>query len=89
MRLGNDGLIVARENTGVPPARDYQVVDTASAHELKRVVEVKQVRGEVSKRDTGTTFLLAEDGLYVVRRPTVESDDWRRDREWFINHSGE
>jgi len=88
-RLGNDGFIVARENTKVPPARDYQVVDAASAPEVKRVFDVKQVRGEASKPDTGTTFLLADDGLYIVRRPAVESDNRRREREWLINHSGE
>jgi hypothetical protein len=87
-RLGNEGFIVARQNTEVSPARDYQVVDAASAQELKKVFDVKQVRGEISKANTGTTFLLAEDGLYVVRRPAVESDNRRREREWFIEHSG-
>jgi hypothetical protein len=87
--LGDDGLIVVRESTKVPPARDFEVVDTASAHELNRIADVKQVRGEVSKRDTGTTFLLAEEGLYVVRRPALESDSRRREEEWLSNHGGE
>ena len=87
--LGNDGFMVAEENTKVQPPRDYQVVDTTSVQELKRVFDVKQVRGEASKADTGTTFLLANDGLYIVRRPTVESDNRRREEEWLVNHSGD
>jgi hypothetical protein len=31
------------------------------------------VREEVTKADTGTTFLLTEKGLYVIRRPAVET----------------
>jgi len=38
-----------------------------------RVVEVKQVRQEMTNVDTGTTFLLAEKGLYLIRRPALET----------------
>jgi hypothetical protein len=31
-----------------------------------------QIRQEITKTDTGTTFVLAENGLYVIRRPAVE-----------------
>jgi hypothetical protein len=34
---------------------------------------VEQVRGEVTKADTGTTFILTDNGLYAVRRLAVES----------------
>jgi hypothetical protein len=37
-----------------------------------RIVEVKQVRQEVTNAETGTTFLLAEKGLYLIRRPALE-----------------
>jgi hypothetical protein len=37
--------------------RDYQIVDTVYS---------------VTKTDTGTTFMLTDNGLYVIRRPTVE-----------------
>jgi hypothetical protein len=30
-----------------------------------------QVRETVTKADTGTTFMLTKNGLYVIRRPTV------------------
>jgi hypothetical protein len=51
---------------------DYQI--TANSGEPDRVYEVKQVRQEITNHDTGTTFLLAEDGLYLIRRPTVEKE---------------
>lgn len=87
-RLGNDGFIVASQDTEVPPTRNLQVVDTASAQILNTVFDVKQVREAISKADTGTTFLLSENGLYVVRRPAVERDSRRREQEWFFEHSG-
>jgi hypothetical protein len=37
------------------------------------VFDVKQVSEEISKADTGTTFLLARDGLHLIRRPRVET----------------
>jgi hypothetical protein len=87
-RLGNDALIVAGHDTERPSARDYPVVDTASAQEFHSFFDGKQVRAEVSKADTGTTFLLADEGLYVVRRPAVESDKRRRDLQWSLLHDG-
>jgi hypothetical protein len=38
-----------------------------------RLVEVKQVRQETTNAVTGTTFLLAEKGLYLIRRPALET----------------
>ena len=58
---------------GIQPPRDYQFVDTGSSRELNRVFDVKQVRVELTKTDTGTTFMLTDNGLYVIRRPAVES----------------
>jgi hypothetical protein len=53
--------------------RDYQVLQAGGSHGEERVIEVKQVRQEATKVDTGTTFLLAEKGLYVIRRPALET----------------
>jgi hypothetical protein len=72
-RLGNDGFTVSGYAPEIQAAWDYQVVDTANTRELNRVFDVQQVRQEVTKADTGTTFLLTEKGLYVVRRPAVET----------------
>jgi hypothetical protein len=87
-RLGNDVLSLASGDTKLPLAWHYQVVDTTSSHALSTEFEVAQVRERISKTDTGTTFLLANDGLYVVRRPAVEGEKRRSDEEWFLEHTG-
>jgi len=33
---------------------------------------VNQVRQEITNSETGTTYLLTTDGLYLIRRPAVE-----------------
>ena len=72
-RLGNDGFTVSGHAPELQRAWDYQVVDTANSRELNRVFDVQHVREELTKADTGTTFLLTEKGLYVIRRPAVET----------------
>ena len=80
MPLGDDGFTVnSQADAAAQPTRDYQVVETANSQELNRVVDVKQVREEISKSDTGTTFLLTDGGLYLIRRPAVEMDKKHRD----------
>ena len=54
--------------------RDYQVFQSGESPVDDRVLVVKQVRQEVTNPDTGTTFLLAENGLYLVRRPALEAE---------------
>ena|SRR5258708_3996395 len=73
-RLGDDGFMIADQGSGQPDANDldYQVVETANARELNRVYDVKQVRQEITNDETGTTYLLTADGLYLIRRPAVE-----------------
>jgi hypothetical protein len=39
---------------------------------IRGVPDVTKVRAEVTNDESGTTFLLTADGLYVVRRPDVE-----------------
>jgi hypothetical protein len=92
--LGDDGFTVRaqagtlHEATGPQLTRDYQIIDTSSPTDPSHVLDVKDVREELTKQDTGTTFLLTEEGLYVIRRPVVESDKRRREEEWSSEHSG-
>jgi hypothetical protein len=84
--LGTGGFTVSSEaqaNTDAtaPAARDYQVVDTADSKEPTLVQTVKQVREEITNDETGTTFLLANDGLYLIRRPAQETAKWVRDMD--------
>jgi hypothetical protein len=72
-RLGNDGFSVSGHAPELQRAWDYQVVETANSREVNRVYDVRQVREQLTKADTGTTFLLTEKGLYVIRRPAIET----------------
>jgi len=71
--LGNGGFTVRGHAPKLQKAWDYQVVDTANSQETKQVFDVQQVREELTRADTGTTFLLTEKGLYVIRRPAIET----------------
>jgi hypothetical protein len=48
-------------------------VQSDAAQSSRLVTDVKGLKQQVTNRETGTTFLLGEDGLYVVRRPAVEA----------------
>ena len=89
MPLGDDGFTVSSQIAeDMRPTQDYQVVDTAKSRDLTRVFDVKQVREELKKNDTGTTFLLTEGGLYLIRRPAVETDKKLRDLDRELNYGG-
>ena len=44
-------------------ALDFGAIDPVFTYELNRMFDVKQVRAQMTRADTGTTFMLAEDGL--------------------------
>jgi len=75
-RLGDDGFILVNQANvqSASNVRDYQVVEMANSQEPSRVFDVEQVREEITNDETGTTFLLTADGLYLIRRPTVEEN---------------
>ena len=75
-RLGDDGFILVNQANvqSASNVRDYQVVEIANSQEAGRVFDVEQVREEITNDETGTTFLLTADGLYLIRRPAVEED---------------
>jgi hypothetical protein len=86
--LGDDGFTVTGPAPQIQSARDVQVVETANPPDVSHVFDVKQVREEVTNTDTGTTFLLTENGLFLIRRPAVEWEKKRRDDEWFFTYNG-
>lgn len=89
MPLGDDGFTVTSEpdSTARLP-RDYQVVDTASLGDLNHVFDVNEVREQLTKHDTGTTFLLTQTGLYEIRRPVVERENELRERDRMLQYAG-
>lgn len=86
--LGNNGLMVAGHAADDQSRREYQMVGTTSARDFGAAFDAKQVREEVTNVATGTTFLLAQGGLYEIRRPAVESEKKRREKDWFEQHTG-
>src|SRR5258706_9198849 len=73
-RLAGDGFTISNQASVPSDANpfDYQITD--NSRKPNRVYEVKQIRQEITNHETGTTFLLAADGLYVIRRPAVEKE---------------
>jgi hypothetical protein len=63
---------VASATMDAPPALEIGAIGTVLSYELNRIFDVKQVRAQMTRSDTGTTFMLTENGLYVIRRPAVE-----------------
>jgi hypothetical protein len=83
MPLDNDGFTVSSQtNAQANPDYQVQVVNTANSRELDRVFNVKGVREEFTKYDTGTTFLLTEGGLFLIRRPVKEMNKELRDSDY-------
>jgi hypothetical protein len=73
-RLGNDGFMIANQASAQSDADalDYEVVEIGNAREPSRIHDVNYVRQEITNDETGTTYLLTADGLYLIRRPAVE-----------------
>jgi hypothetical protein len=82
-RLGDDGFIVANR----PNDLNYEVVATApNPLQTQPVADVKQVRQQITNHETGTTFLLTAEGLYIIRRPAVEEEN--DIHQWQLSHPG-
>jgi hypothetical protein len=65
-------MALSEDNAVMSPAQ-YQIVDAAGPTPHQHVTNVKGVKQEITDNETGTTYLLAEEGLFVVRRPAVEA----------------
>lgn len=74
--LGHSAFIVT--NTPALPAanasQDYQIVDASKATDPTLLYTANLVTRSVTRDATGTTFLLGQNGLTVVRRPRVEAE---------------
>ncbi len=91
-RLGDDGFIVAQSATqptvlsGANDPTDYEVVDISNPLHPNTVADMKRVIEEITNDETGTTFVLTPDGLYLIRRPAVEEENFIH--EWQMSHPG-
>jgi hypothetical protein len=68
-RQGQGDAILDLHNT---PTLKKVTDDAVNPLEFTRGIDAKPVPVQITKADTGTTFVLAENGLIVVRRPDVE-----------------
>jgi hypothetical protein len=84
-RLGDDGVILTSQ-PAMQPTPDFQVVETANPQELNQIFGVKGVHEEITNDNTGTTFLLTPEGLYLIRRPVVEQD--YQNHQFQLSHPG-
>jgi len=85
MPVGHVGLNVSSQvavDSQVTRDSQIQVINTANSPELNGVPNVKGVREAITKYDTGTMFLLTDDGLFVVRRPVRETDKALRELDY-------
>jgi hypothetical protein len=55
-------------------SRDYQIVDASNAANPVLLYTANLVTRTITRDETGTTFLLGQNGLTVIRRPRVEEE---------------
>lgn len=74
--LGHVGLLLISTNRSTAQAENpaYQLFDVSDPSRPAVLANVEGVRQRLERRETGTTFLLAESGLTVIRRPNVEEE---------------
>src|SRR5260370_9580330 len=87
-RLGNDGFMISNQASAQTGATDPddQVFETADTREPNPVYDVTLVPEEITNDETGTTFLLAADGLHLIRRPAAEYENFIH--QWQLSHPG-
>ena len=74
--VGQDTLLLTSSNDFhvFDQDKQYVVIDISDPLKPTSVVMVRGVKQQLDRRETGTTFLLSQDGLTVIRRPSVEED---------------
>ena len=72
--LGDSALIIANQpmRLAAAPPKNYEVVDTSDPIRPTLLLTVKQVTAEITREETGTTFLLGSEGLTIIRHPRIE-----------------
>jgi hypothetical protein len=81
--LGDAVLVVAKRTTvqSDPSDTDYQVVDISNPLHPSPLPDINQVLEEITNYQTGTTFLLTSDGLYLIRQPALEAEFRTREQQ--------
>jgi hypothetical protein len=69
---GSLGFDTRQTSDALPDSSPHQTIDPLIMYHLHFAFDVKEIRGHLTRADTGTTFIATESGLYVARRPAVE-----------------
>jgi hypothetical protein len=75
--LGETGLLLASNDVvrkAISDPRNYKVLDTSNPSQPTLVASIPVVKQCLTKADTGTLFLLNDEGVTVVRRLRVEQE---------------
>lgn len=74
--LGNGDLMTTDEPAleGEMSPHDYKIINASNPGSPNLVATIRSVREKVENPETGTLFLLGEDGLTVVRHPHIEDE---------------
>jgi hypothetical protein len=75
--LGQTGLLLTSAKLPSRPVRvvqTYKVVDTSNPSQPELLASISAVKQRLSKADTGTLFLLNNDGVTVIRCLRVEEE---------------
>jgi hypothetical protein len=75
--LGQTGLLLTSvnlPNESVRETQTYKVLDTSNPSQPGLLASIPAVKQRVAKADTGTLFLLNNDGVTVIRRLRVEEE---------------
>jgi hypothetical protein len=84
--LGRTALLVTTSKSPALPAprpQTYYLMDTSAASGPVLLAKISAVKQRLTTQDTGTIFLLNDDGVTAVRRPGVEQAE--HDAETYTN----
>jgi hypothetical protein len=69
---GNQGFDTRQRTDARPDSSRFQAIEPLIKSHLNFAFNVKEIRANLTRAETGTTFIATESGLYVARRPAVE-----------------
>jgi hypothetical protein len=74
--LGHSGLLLTSTTRAIAQAEDpeYQLFDVSDPSHPAALATVKGVQQRLERTETGTTLLLGNTGITVIRRPNVEEE---------------
>jgi hypothetical protein len=74
--FGDGGLLMTSMNHPIAQAEDpdYQLFDISNPSSPRVLATIDGVTQRVERAETGTVFMLSNDGLTVIRRPSVEQE---------------